>query len=54
MQTNKATFMYNFLYKNQGELTVLEDDNLFLPLERCKEIVEELFNDTDTRTKPDN
>lgn len=54
MQTNKATFMYDFLYKNQGELIVLENEALSLPLKRCKEIVEELFNDTDTRTETDN
>ncbi|EFU40904.1 hypothetical protein PVOR_18699 [Paenibacillus vortex V453] len=53
MQKSKATFMYDFLYKNQGGLKVLLENDLSLPLIRCKEIVEEMFNESDTRTKGD-
>lgn len=51
MQKSKATFMYDFLYKNQGRLKVLLDDDLSLPLVRCTEIVEEMFDESDTRAK---
>ncbi|NRS46656.1 ATP-dependent endonuclease [Brevibacillus sp. HB2.2] len=54
MQKSKATFMYDFLYKNQGKLKGLLTDNLSSPLIRCKEIVEELFDESHTRTKTDN
>lgn len=53
MQKSKATFMYDFLYKNQGGLKVLLDDDLSLPLVRCVEIVEEMFDESDTRAKGD-
>jgi len=43
MQKRKATFMYNFLKKEKACLKTMKDDNVSLPLKRCVELVERLY-----------
>jgi putative ATP-dependent endonuclease of OLD family len=53
MQKRKATNMFEFLSVNQGKLDVLCNTDLVKPLLRCKEIVEELFGETNSQQPTD-
>lgn len=46
MQGSKATSMFEFLSKNQGGLSVLKESDITKPLIRCKELMEDLYDDT--------
>lgn len=47
MQKRKASFMYNFLKKKKDHLKKLDSDIISLPLKRCAEIAEELYDEAD-------
>jgi putative ATP-dependent endonuclease of OLD family len=42
MQKNKATFMYLFLKSHSDKLLVLQNNQIILPLKRCKEIADHI------------
>ena len=46
MQKRKATFMYDFLRNNKDCLAKLAKDAISKPLIKCKEIIEEIQNET--------
>jgi len=46
MQKRKATFMYDFLRNNKDSLAKLAKDSISKPLITCKEIIEEIQNET--------